>query len=343
MAKLQTLTLLDAQYLGIPIGTTAQRPSPAATGTIRGNTTVGWIEVFDGQNWVPIINAPGDGLTPNTPGRTARAIKAQTGTTTTGFYWIQSEEMTFPVQVYCDMTYDGGGWMLLAYGYVNSAGDDGANRLIPNLNHDGTSFSYTPTSRASAQGLVTPCGAQQTAVKLTRASIEMLYGCGANPSTGGIDNYTYVYKYNIPSPASITYRNHSRYFANQTDITAAGVSTVIVTGLKGDTGTWTRYTQQASLGASWGDSYPTGYGAVSTTDPITGSWDSGPFLPSIHSGSGYPSSYAPSFATSTPDIGTKGWDSGSGLGAGSRSYTYRGWYGAGINFGQTGQMSIWSK
>jgi hypothetical protein len=110
-----------------------------------------------------------------------------------------------------------------------------------------------------------------------------------------------------------------------------------VTGLKGDTGTWTRYTIKEAVGASWGDSYPTGYGVVETTTPKNGTWDYGPFFPSIHSGSRNVAPSNPTVVSSSPDIGVNGYT------AGAQSYTYRGWYGAGIAHGQTGQTSIWVK
>lgn len=343
MAILRNLTIADAEYLSLPVGTTAQRPNPAAVGMIRGNSTIGWLETYNGTEWIPVVNAVGDGLTPATAGSSARAIKALTGTTTTGFYWIQNLEMKIPTQVYCDMSYDGGGWMLIAYGFVNTAGVDTANRLIPNLNHDGTQYPYSPTNRSSSHGLVTPHGAQQTAVKLSRNANNIMYAAGGNPSTGGIDSYTYVYRSTMPDPKRITYRNHSYYFSGVVDTPAQTINGCEVIGLKGDLGTFQRYTITECLGASWGDSFPTGYGMIENSNPNGGSWDRGPFFPSVHSGSGH-ASYAPNPALFTPDLGTKGWQAGTASGQGSTSYTYRGWYGANtVTFGQTGQMSIWLK
>ena len=39
----------------IPVGNTAQRPSPAATGTVRFNTTTSRVEVYDGTEWDTIV------------------------------------------------------------------------------------------------------------------------------------------------------------------------------------------------------------------------------------------------------------------------------------------------
>lgn len=43
--------------LVLPVGNTAQQPSPAATGTIRFNTTTGLVEVYDGSVWDDVSGA----------------------------------------------------------------------------------------------------------------------------------------------------------------------------------------------------------------------------------------------------------------------------------------------
>lgn len=54
-----------------------------------------------------------DGSTAEKAAASALAIKALTGTTTDGYYWIKQRNGT-PVQVYCRMSnIDGGGWMRL--------------------------------------------------------------------------------------------------------------------------------------------------------------------------------------------------------------------------------------
>lgn len=349
MAILKQLSIKDGQQLGLPVGTTAQRPTPAAMGMMRVNTSIGWVEYYDGSDWKPVINAPGDGLTAATAGRSARAIKALTGTSTTGFYWIKAPGMALPIRVYCDMSYDGGGYMLITYGYVGSTGDSSVNRNLPPLNHDGDQFAYHPTSRASQNGLVTTGGAQQTAVKLGRESTQMIFAAGSNPSTGGINSYDYVYRIDIPNPKELDFRNHSTYYLSGTDVTAQRGAAVNVVGLKGDTSTVTKYCQLTTIAISWGDSYPSGYGLGTNSNPAGGgiSFDGGPFFPSMHSSSGYTGGYAGGGSTRvTPDLGTTGYThSGGNGGNGSLYYTYRGWY-RGDSAGttnNTGQTSIWFK
>ena len=41
--------------IAVPVGNTAQRPSPATTGTLRFNTTTGRVEVYDGSEWDTIV------------------------------------------------------------------------------------------------------------------------------------------------------------------------------------------------------------------------------------------------------------------------------------------------
>jgi len=41
--------------LAVPVGNTAQRPSPATTGTVRFNSTLGRLEVYDGSEWDTVV------------------------------------------------------------------------------------------------------------------------------------------------------------------------------------------------------------------------------------------------------------------------------------------------
>lgn len=317
-------------YFDLPSGNTSQRPGSASSGNFRYNTEVGAPEYYNGTTWLSLGTL--DGSTENRAAPSALYLKNTVGLTTSGVYWIKNSLMTQPVQVYCDLSYDGGGYMLLAYGYVASTNDSSSNKAIPNLNHDGTAWSYTPGSRASSNGLVLSPSSQKSALLLAKASTTMIMAAGSNPSSGGIDGYSYVYRFPIPDPAALTFNNHSYYYNSSMTNVA-----VTVTGLKGDTGTWSRYTIKEAIGASWGDSYPTGYGCIESSTPKNGTWDYGPFFPSIHSGSRNIAPSNPTVVSSSPDIGVNGYT------AGAQSYTYRGWYGAGIGVNQTGQTSIWVK
>jgi hypothetical protein len=58
-----------------------------------------------------IVNRTADGTSSARFATSAAAIKSLTGTTTNGYYWIQTAGMANPVQLWCDMNIDGGGYM----------------------------------------------------------------------------------------------------------------------------------------------------------------------------------------------------------------------------------------
>ena len=94
----------------MPIGTTAQRPSSPSLGMTRFNSSLNGIETWNGSIWQGI--GIQDGSSFENAATSADAIKALTGTTTNGFYWIINSGT--PTQVWCDMTNNGGGWMMIA-------------------------------------------------------------------------------------------------------------------------------------------------------------------------------------------------------------------------------------
>ena len=71
-----------------------------------------------------IVNPLLDGSTQTKANTSASAIKTLTGTTTDGYYWIQASGMANPVQLWCDMNTDGGGYM--RFWWFNTLEQDGS-------------------------------------------------------------------------------------------------------------------------------------------------------------------------------------------------------------------------
>jgi len=52
VATLKNTTINDTGFLQVPAGTTAQRPSSPTLGMWRFNTTLGYLEIYDGNFWI---------------------------------------------------------------------------------------------------------------------------------------------------------------------------------------------------------------------------------------------------------------------------------------------------
>ena len=57
-----------------------------------------------------------DGRTSSSAGASCWAIKQQVPASTDGVYWLQTPRLVVPQEFYCDMTTDGGGWVLIGRG-----------------------------------------------------------------------------------------------------------------------------------------------------------------------------------------------------------------------------------
>jgi len=109
VATLKNTTINDTGFLGLPSGTTAQRPASPIVGTLRYNTTTNYIEAYFSQGWTNVAQGVADGSTAERAAVSAAAIKSATGTTTSGYYYIILGGTAR--QVYCDMS-GSTAWML---------------------------------------------------------------------------------------------------------------------------------------------------------------------------------------------------------------------------------------
>ena len=104
------LHIFNTNGIIIPSGSTIQRPTNPSSGYIRFNNDYGFnvLEYYSGVSWVSIGIADGSSYINAAP--SASYIKQITGTVTDGLYWIHIPYIG-PIQVYCDMNTNGGGWM----------------------------------------------------------------------------------------------------------------------------------------------------------------------------------------------------------------------------------------
>ncbi|MCU1499712.1 MAG: hypothetical protein JWM47_3665 [Acidimicrobiales bacterium] len=94
---------------------------------------------------------PGDGTTAATAGASCWGIKQQSPTSASGTYWLLTAGLVAPQPFYCDMTTDGGGWVLVGRGRegwsFGSTGQGSATALRTTPTGTGA---FTPSALASS-------------------------------------------------------------------------------------------------------------------------------------------------------------------------------------------------
>lgn len=156
MAILKNTNINDSSFLQIAKGTSFQRPTNPSEGMIRYNTTLETIEYYNGQTWVDGLLESNYGFTQNNPGISGWDIleKNPKVAGVDGIYWIQPSGYSTAFQVYCDMTTDGGGWVLIdsiVSGQSISSRTLGAN-LYPNTTRGSFLPAYTWSNSPQLMG-----------------------------------------------------------------------------------------------------------------------------------------------------------------------------------------------
>ena len=154
IGTISPIVSLDIGYktdaIALPKGTTGQRPS-AASGMMRYNTSLNYVEYYDGSNWIPLLPKVTLGASAANPAESAFEIKTYNAFATNGFYWIKQTGAT-PIYAYCVFTENGGGAIAGGPWTVPFISGD-ANS---NFSTNGTTAAATFLSKCQAIGINTP-------------------------------------------------------------------------------------------------------------------------------------------------------------------------------------------
>lgn len=169
----------------------------------------GGITFDGGVNFSTPVVIPPNGLTPETASSSAWQIKQDYPASTDGLYWIQNANIAggTPVQIYADMTTDGGGWTLIMQNVVPDWGYNNAQERN----------SSTPPSTLAPTGGVIDASQNYSIIgwadyiKRSASGFEYMLEAYARNSDGGIwtvnSAYSFVEEVNLPA-----YNSNPNYF-----------------------------------------------------------------------------------------------------------------------------------
>jgi hypothetical protein len=125
------VTLADQHILLATGNNAADRPATPVAGSFRFQTTTNAPEFHNGTNWVTVGKR--DGSSADNPALNGFVLKQDYPSLTSGYYWIKSPLMPNALQMYVDMTQDGGG-----YDFYEITGGTSVN--TPLLTNSGTAL-----------------------------------------------------------------------------------------------------------------------------------------------------------------------------------------------------------
>lgn len=143
MANLKNLTINDTGFLGLPSGTTAQRPASPTAGMIRYNTTLSTIEFYNGSSWANYTTILG--LTESAPAANAAEILTYYPNATDGDYWYKPNGYGSAIKCYTNFSNapSGKGYVMIARGREST---DWWNNAGQNTGNDGLAASKLTTN-----------------------------------------------------------------------------------------------------------------------------------------------------------------------------------------------------
>jgi hypothetical protein len=106
----------NTQGFVLPRGTTAQRESSPAEGTVRLNTTDNQLEVYISATggWGALAGSKPDGSSADKAATSVQELTTTGGVSTNGVYWLKGASGTaYQTYVIMDTVYDGGKWELV--------------------------------------------------------------------------------------------------------------------------------------------------------------------------------------------------------------------------------------
>lgn len=158
----------------------SEAPSNPEIGDVYYDTASNSVLIFQGVEWYVLFKPRGTLGTINNPASNGQAIVTQGSADGDGLYWLQNANVNngSPFPVYCDMTKDGGGWILVLTVRGDSVGQMGWNYTNIQLRNETTPSLIDPYSIIGwADELLTaPSGWQWMVEASNNSSSRYTYG-----------------------------------------------------------------------------------------------------------------------------------------------------------------------